>query len=59
VTWATSRLLTPEGYTLTSLAALAIATRVGELRPGFVTPSRAFGPDFILTIPGCTREDVS
>jgi short subunit dehydrogenase-like uncharacterized protein len=49
----------PEGYTFTALAALAAAARVlrGEAAPGFQTPAKAFGPDFVLEIPGVTRED--
>ncbi len=54
-----SRLQTPEGYTLTALASLAIVERVlaGEAPPGFQTPSRAYGPDFVLAIEGVTRTD--
>jgi short subunit dehydrogenase-like uncharacterized protein len=56
-----SRLSGPEGYTLTMLTALAIMERVltGEAPPGFQTPARAYGADFILQIPGVTRMDVS
>jgi short subunit dehydrogenase-like uncharacterized protein len=56
-----SRLSTPEGYTLTSRTALAIAKRVcaGEFKPGFQTPSLAFGPDLILEFEGCRREDLN
>lgn len=55
-----SRLRGPEGYTLTALTALAAVSRAlsGQHRPGFQTPSRAYGPDFILDIEGVTREDV-
>ncbi|MFO0696759.1 MAG: saccharopine dehydrogenase NADP-binding domain-containing protein [Polyangiales bacterium] len=51
---------TPEGYTLTAMASLEIARRVaaGEAKPGFQTPSRAFGADFVLGFPGVTRTDV-
>jgi short subunit dehydrogenase-like uncharacterized protein len=57
----TSRLSTPDGYTLTALTAVAAAEKVlaGGARPGFQTPSRAFGADFILEIPGTTRDDVA
>ena len=43
----TSRLLTPEGYTLTADSALTCATRALSegLPAGFLTPSRAFGAD--------------
>ena len=56
---AVSRLTTPEGYTLTALASLAIVARVlaGHAPPGFQTPSRAYGPDFVLELPGVTRHD--
>jgi short subunit dehydrogenase-like uncharacterized protein len=56
---AVSRLRGPEGYTLTALTALAVVERVlaGEAPPGFQTPSRAYGPDFILQVPGVERRD--
>lgn len=56
-----SRLSTSEGYTLTRDTALAIAARVcnGEFKPGFQTPSLAFGPDLILEFEGCRREDLN
>jgi short subunit dehydrogenase-like uncharacterized protein len=56
---AEARLRTPEGYELTALTALAIVKRVlaGDAPPGFQTPSRAYGADFILGIPGCVRTD--
>ena len=56
-----SRLRTPEGYTLTSATALEIARRVcaGEAKPGFQTPSLAFGPDLILDFAGCQRDDLN
>ena len=56
-----SRLRTPEGYSLTAAAALDSAERVaaGEAEPGFQTPSRAFGPDYILTFDGVMREDLN
>ena len=55
-----SRLRTPDGYTLTALTAVAAAQEVlsGRARPGFQTPSLAFGADFILEIAGVEREDV-
>jgi len=56
-----SRLLTPEGYTLTARTAVAAARRVlaGGVPTGFQTPSRAFGADFILEQEGVRREDVA
>jgi short subunit dehydrogenase-like uncharacterized protein len=55
-----SRLRAPEAYTLTALTALAIADRVlaGHAPAGFQTPSRAYGADLILDIPGVRREDI-
>ena len=51
-------LLTPSGYQLTAWAALACVEKVlaGAAGPGFSTPSKAFGPEFILTIPGTDVE---
>jgi len=45
---------TPAGYILTVLTALASLEKVleGAAPTGFATPSKAFGPEFILTIPG-------
>jgi short subunit dehydrogenase-like uncharacterized protein len=44
----------PEGYEFTVLAALACVERVlrGDVPPGATTPSKAFGPDFVTTLPG-------
>lgn len=58
---ASARLHTPEAYTLTGLTAAEIARRVlrGDTEPGFQTPGRVFGADFILGFPGVTREDVT
>ncbi len=55
-----TRLATPEGYTLTSRTSLDAAMRVaaGEGKPGFQTPSLAFGPDYIMGFEGVTREDL-
>lgn len=54
-----SRLEAPDGYTLTARTAVAIAAKVvaGQAPPGFQTPSRAYGPDFVLEIEGVTRRD--
>lgn len=56
-----SRLRTPEGYTLTVLSALAIVEKVlaGQVKPGFQTPSLAYGPDLVLELPGVEREDIA
>jgi len=44
----------PEGYELTVLAALACVERVlrGDVASGASTPSKAFGADFVTTLPG-------
>jgi hypothetical protein len=56
-----SRLRTPEGYALTALTAFDAAKRVaeGEVATGFQTPSRAFGPDYILSFDGVTLDDLN
>ena len=48
----TGHLESLEGYTLTAETAVAVARRVlaGEVKPGFWTPSRAFGWRFIESI---------
>jgi short subunit dehydrogenase-like uncharacterized protein len=58
---AVARLVLPEIYLFTALAAVEIAERVlrGEARAGFQTPSLAFGPDLVLALPGVVREDLS
>jgi short subunit dehydrogenase-like uncharacterized protein len=57
---AISRIIAPQSYALTALTAVAAVVKVlgGAATPGFRTPSLAFGPDFILEIPGVRREDV-
>ncbi len=56
-----SRLTTPEGYSLTTATAIDAARRVasGEVKPGFQTPSRAFGVDYVLSFDGVAREDLN
>jgi short subunit dehydrogenase-like uncharacterized protein len=58
---AVARLRTPEAYTLTAATATAIAGRVlsGDVEPGFQTPGRHFGPDFVLSLAGVTRQDLA
>jgi saccharopine dehydrogenase (NAD+, L-lysine-forming) len=48
-------LATPEGYRLTAETAVESARRVsaGGVRPGFSTPSLAFGPSYITEFDGC------
>lgn len=57
---AVSRMRTPEGYTFTVLAVLELVSRVlaGEVHPGFQTPGQAYGPDWVLSLPGVMREDL-
>ncbi|MFO0949411.1 MAG: hypothetical protein U1D30_26440 [Planctomycetota bacterium] len=57
---ARARIRGPEGYTLTALTSLAVLEKVlaDQVKPGFQTPSLMYGPDFILEIPGVTREDL-
>lgn len=53
----TATLTTPNGYRLTVLTSLAAVERLlnGGIAPGFQTPSRAFGPEFIDAIDGVRR----
>jgi short subunit dehydrogenase-like uncharacterized protein len=54
-----ARLRTPEGYRLTALTSVEIMKRILTVpKPGFHTPSSAFGPEFILEFPGVEREDL-
>ena len=57
---ARARLEGPEGYAFTVLTALAAVERAlaGQVKPGFQTPSSAFGPDFVTQIAGVTRSDL-
>jgi short subunit dehydrogenase-like uncharacterized protein len=58
---ATARLHGPEaGLVWTTRSALAAVKRVlaGDARPGYQTPAKAFGPDFVLECEGVEREDV-
>jgi short subunit dehydrogenase-like uncharacterized protein len=58
---ALTRLQTPEGYFLTSQTSLTIVQRIlaGDFKPGFQTPGRLFGPDFILQFDGVQRTDLA
>jgi len=55
-----SRLHTPDGYDFTAPAALAVAEQVlaGHFLPGFQTPGKVYGADFVLSLPGVRREDL-
>jgi len=58
---AVSRLRTLEAYAFTPHAACAVLERVlaGDVEPGFQTPARVYGSDFVLGLPGVTREDLA
>jgi len=51
---------TPEGYTLTALAAIECVARIvaGRIKPGAWTPARAFGPGLAESLPGVTLGEV-
>lgn len=55
-----SRLRGPNAYALTAQTAVHIALKAlgGHAPPGFQTPSRSYGADLILEIPGVGRTDV-
>lgn len=58
---AAARLSGPEGGVVwTSLNAVAAVKKVlaGTAKPGFQTPSLAFGPEFVMEIEGVTREEL-
>jgi short subunit dehydrogenase-like uncharacterized protein len=57
---ATVRLSGPEGYTLTTHAALIIVQKVlkGDFSPGYQTPANAYGENLVMEIPGVQREMV-
>jgi saccharopine dehydrogenase (NAD+, L-lysine-forming) len=56
---ARARLTAPDGYAFTAITALAAANAVleGKAPPGFQTPARAFGADWVLGFEGVARED--
>lgn len=53
-------LTTPEGYTLTAMAAVEIVQQIlaGNAPVGFMTPSKAYGADLVLKLPSTVREDL-
>ncbi|MBN8583221.1 MAG: saccharopine dehydrogenase, partial [Anaerolineae bacterium] len=55
-----AKLRTPEAYYLTALTSVEIMKRIlsGDYKPGFQTPSKAYGADFILQFDGVQREDL-
>ena len=54
-------LSTPNAYDFTANSAIEIALRIGSSAApaGLVTPSLAFGADFVLDIQRCSRTDLS
>jgi short subunit dehydrogenase-like uncharacterized protein len=55
-----ARLVTMDGYSLTAVMAVNIAEKIlaGNFKPGFSTPSMAYGPDLILEAEGSKREQI-
>jgi hypothetical protein len=53
-------LSTPDPYDFTANSALEIPSRIASLPVslGLVTLSQAFGLDFVLSLPGCSRKDI-
>ena len=53
-------LSTPDAYDFAANSALEISSRISSLPAplGLVTPSQAFGADFVLSLPGCSRTDI-
>jgi short subunit dehydrogenase-like uncharacterized protein len=53
-------LSTPDAYDFTANSALEISSRISSLPTavGLVTPSQAFGADFVLSLPGCSCMDI-
>jgi short subunit dehydrogenase-like uncharacterized protein len=53
-------LSTPDAYDLTAHSALAISCRISAQPAalGLATPAQAFGADFVLSLPGCSRMDL-
>jgi len=53
----TARVRVPNGYTVTTDASIAIARRLleGGVSPGFTTPARLMGADFVTRLPGATK----
>ena len=54
-----SRLICPEGYTMTALTALKIAEKIlaGNFQTGFQTPAKCYGADLVLEIENASRSD--
>jgi short subunit dehydrogenase-like uncharacterized protein len=58
---AVSKLITPEAYICTALTTVEIMKRIlrEEYKPGFQTPSLAYGSNFIMQFEGVRREELS
>jgi short subunit dehydrogenase-like uncharacterized protein len=56
----TARIRVPNGYTVTTDASIAIACRLlaGGVPPGFTTPARLMGADFVTRLPGASKISV-
>jgi short subunit dehydrogenase-like uncharacterized protein len=56
----TVRLRTPEVYSFTAVSSVDIADRVlgGDFEPGFQTPARVYGPEYVLSLPGVTYSEL-
>ncbi len=52
---------TPDGYDLTACSSVLIAKKVlnGNFKPGFQTPSLAYGYDLVLELPNVERWDIN
>ena len=55
----TSTIETQEGYTLTAMTSVDLAKKIasGNFKPGFQTPSLAYGKDVICEVSGAQFED--
>ena len=55
-----AKLRTPEAYYLTAFTSVEIMKRIlaGDYKPGFQTPSKVYGADFIMQFTGVQREDL-
>jgi short subunit dehydrogenase-like uncharacterized protein len=53
----TARIRVPNGYTVTTDASIAIASRLlaGGVPPGFTTPARLMGANFVTSLPGASK----
>ncbi|HMJ46422.1 MAG TPA: saccharopine dehydrogenase NADP-binding domain-containing protein [Ferruginibacter sp.] len=57
---ATAKLAGPDGYTFTMYSSLIIIKKIleGKFKTGYQTPSKVYGEDFVLEIPGVERDAV-